>query len=68
MFPKNWNITRVKEEVSLVFEQMIKSGKFDELRKLKNTKFREFDSSGRFKIQIEFDYLGNITNAYPIIN
>jgi hypothetical protein len=27
-FPKNWDITRVKEEVALVYEQMIKSGKF----------------------------------------
>jgi hypothetical protein len=62
MFPKNWDIIRVKEEISLVYDKMIKSGK--EL-KYDNDFFIENNSIGTFKIKIEFDKFGNITNSYP---
>jgi len=64
-FPKNWNIKRVKEEIALVYDEMLKSGK---LFPYDNNKFFHLDSTGRFEIQIEFDKLGNLTSAYPKIN
>jgi len=64
-FPKNWDIKRVKEEIALVYEEMLKSGK---LFPYDNNKFFHLDSTGRFEIQIEFDKLGNLTSAYPKIN
>lgn len=63
MFPKNWDITRVKQEIALVYEEMIKSG-FE--LKYSNNKWSFPDSNGKFIIQIEVDNLGNITNAYPL--
>ncbi|HEX8377693.1 MAG TPA: hypothetical protein VF602_07730 [Pedobacter sp.] len=62
MFPKNWNIQRVKEEIALVYEKTVGAGK---QLKWANNKFNFPDSSGRFEILIEVDNLGNITNAYP---
>ncbi|WDT67887.1 hypothetical protein [Cloacibacterium sp. TD35] len=67
MFPKNWNITRVKEEIALVYDEMIKSGKTFNPQSI-NRKFDFPCSTGHFRIQIEFDELGNLTNAYPIVN
>lgn len=67
LFPKNWDIQRVKEEIALVYNEMIKSGKEYNLQST-NRKFDGPSSTGGFRIQIEFDELGNITNAYPIIN
>lgn len=64
-FPKNWDIKRVKEEIALMYDEMLKSGKsfpYD------NNKFFHLDSTRRFEIQIEFDKLGNLTSAYPKIN
>jgi hypothetical protein len=63
MFPKNWNISRVKEEISVIYDKMIRSGK--QLR-YENDFFIENNSSGTFKIKIEFDRFGNITNSYPL--
>lgn len=63
-FPKNWDIKRVKEEIALVYDEMLKSGKsFPN----KNNKFKFMDSTNSFLIQIEFDELGNLTSAYPWI-
>ncbi len=67
MFPKNWEIQRVKEEIALVYEQMMKSGRFDELKNIKSPSFKALDTTGRFWIKIEFDNIGNITNAHPLI-
>jgi hypothetical protein len=64
-FPKNWNIQRVKEEIALVYEEMIKSGK---LFKYENNTFVSMDSTNSFLIQIEFDNLGNLTSSYPKVN
>lgn len=67
MFPKNWDIKRVKEEIAMVYDAMIKSGRYNELKVRKSPQFVGYDSSSRFKILIEFDINGNITNAYPLI-
>ncbi|MCP1997086.1 EndoU domain-containing protein [Flavobacterium sp. HSC-61S13] len=64
MFPINWDITRVKQEIALVYDEMIKVN-----IKLKsaNNKFQFPAPNGKFRIQIEVDQLGNITNAFPIL-
>ncbi|MCP1995289.1 EndoU domain-containing protein [Flavobacterium sp. HSC-61S13] len=63
MFPLNWNITRVKQEIALVYDEMIKATvKFE----FDNNIFRFLTSDGKFVIQVEVDQLGNITNAYPL--
>ena len=49
MFPENWNIERVKEEISLVYDEMIKTG-FE--LKWENNKYFGTSSTG-FEIQIE---------------
>jgi len=59
MFPKNWGITRMNEEIALIYDEAVRLEKqFDYIQK---------NSLGTFKIKIEFDSFGNITNAYPII-
>lgn len=66
-FPKNWDIKRVKEEIASVYDQMLKSGKvYNPIAT--NRKFDFPCSNGSFRIQIEFDELGNLTSAYPIVN
>lgn len=65
MFPINWNLDRVKEEIALVYEKTVGKGK--EL-KLPVNKFIDFDSTNTFEILIEVDKSGNILNAYPYIN
>lgn len=62
MFPENWNIQRVKEEIALVYDEMIKTG-FE--LKWENNKYFGTSSTG-FEIQIEVDKTGNLTNAFPI--
>lgn len=66
-FPKNWDIKRVKKEIALVYNEMLKSGKVYDPRAT-NRKFDFLCSNGSFRIQIEFDELGNLTSAYPIVN
>lgn len=63
MFPKNWDIERVKQEIALVYDKMIQEG-----FKLKweNNKYTAPDSNENFEIQIENDKFGNLTNAYPL--
>lgn len=65
-FPKNWDIKRVKEEIALVYDEMLKSGRVYDPRAT-NRKFDFLCSDGTFRIQIEFDELGNLTSAYPIV-
>ncbi len=67
MFPTNWDITRVKQEIALVYEKMIQSSKFDEIKNMKSPKYKNLDSNNKFEIVIEFDQFGNLTNAYPNI-
>ena len=66
MFPKNWNEQRVKEEIALVYDKMIKAGK-EYHPKNKNRDFIEWNSDQTFRILIEFDELGRLTNGYPKI-
>lgn len=63
-FPKNWNIQRVKEEIALVYDDLVKSGKDFSKPPYKH---RIMNSDNTFKILIEFDQQGNITSAYPFI-
>lgn len=64
-FPKNWDIRRVKQEIAIVYDEMIKSGRnFPYV----NNKFFFLNSNKSFEIQIEFDQFGNLTSAYPKIN
>ena len=64
MFPKNWDIAKVKQEIALVYDQMIESG-FE--LKWSINKYTGKSTNG-FDILIEVDKAGNIKNAYPIIN
>lgn len=64
-FPKNWDIKRVKQEIALVYDEMLRSGKSFPYE---NNKFFFLDSTKSFEIQIEFDQFGNLTSAYPKIN
>jgi hypothetical protein len=67
MFPKNWDLNRISNEVARVYENTVAKGlpAFDSTGKF--TKYRFFTSDGKFKILIEVDDLGNIMNAYPHI-
>lgn len=65
MFPKNWDIALVKDEIALVYDKMIKSGKFEKLKNMKTPSYIDKNSSGSFLIKIEFDEFGDLTNAYP---
>ncbi|WP_452598014.1 EndoU domain-containing protein [Pontimicrobium sp. MEBiC01747] len=66
-FPKNWDIIRVKEEIALAYDKMKASGITYNPRST-NRKYDTINSEGTFEIRIEFDELGNLTNAYPLIN
>ena len=66
-FPVNWTEKRVKGEIALVYQKLLDSGKFEELAKLTSPKFRSLDSNSEFEILIEFNKLGKLTNAYPIV-
>ncbi|WP_261975631.1 EndoU domain-containing protein [Olleya sp. ITB9] len=63
-FPKNWDIQRIKEEVALIFDDLVGTGKDFSKPPFK---FIGKSSDGTFEILIEFDKFGNITNAYPNI-
>jgi len=54
-FPKNWDIKRVKQEIALVYDEMMKSGR---TFPYENNKFFFFDSTKSFEIQIELISLG----------
>ncbi|WP_261975632.1 EndoU domain-containing protein [Olleya sp. ITB9] len=64
LFPKNWDINRVKEEIALVYDDLVKSGK--DFSKFPY-KHKIMNSEETFEILIEFDEFGNLTNAYPWI-
>jgi hypothetical protein len=69
MFPKNWSIERIREEVAWVYKNTVVKNvglNPESINKIfKQYKFK--DSSGQFDIIIEIDDLGNIMNAYPKI-
>lgn len=63
-FPINWDIKRVKQEIALVYDEMLKS---ERSFPYENNKFFFLDSTNSFEIQIEFDKFGKLTSAYPKI-
>lgn len=69
MFPKNWSLERIQEEIAYVYEKAINDSS---LVKIKATTTKlgrmEAECSNGFKIRIEFDMEKNILNAYPVIN
>ncbi|PWW29977.1 EndoU domain-containing protein [Chryseobacterium sp. AG844] len=69
MFPKNWDLKRIQEEIAYVYENTVVKGQGVNPaslgKKFKQYKFK--DSSGRFDILIEVDDAGNIMNAYPLL-
>jgi len=69
MFPKNWSIERIQEEVALVYENTFANKKGLNPSSI-NKKFKQYkfkNSIDSFDILIEIDELGNIMNAYPLI-
>lgn len=58
------DITRIKEEVALIYDDLVKSGK--DFTK-PPFKYNSMNSDNTFQVLIEFDKLGNLTNAYPSI-
>ncbi|GAB0155188.1 hypothetical protein CHRYSEOSP005_04480 [Chryseobacterium sp. Alg-005] len=69
MFPKNWDLKRIQEEIAYVCENTVTKGN-GQLPKSPNHKFNQFQSESTvgFDILIEVDDAGNIMNAYPKIN
>ncbi|MFC6097346.1 EndoU domain-containing protein [Flavobacterium qiangtangense] len=68
IFPKNWSLERIQEEIAFVYENTVAKG-VGKLQKGPTDlfdKYENFTTNG-FKIRIEVDDLGNIMNAYPII-
>lgn len=66
MFPRNWSIKRIQEEVALVYENTVAKGLSQIPRQPTDVfdKYRGASTSG-FDIIIETDDFGNIMNAYP---
>ncbi|MBB4806953.1 hypothetical protein HNP38_002249 [Chryseobacterium defluvii] len=68
MFPKNWNIKRIQEEIAYVYENTVAKGTNKRPRQASDI-FDKYDgiSSSGFKIRIEVNDFGDIMNAYPIL-
>ena len=70
MFPENWSLERIQEEVAWVYENTVAKGNGlnpNSLNK-KYKQYKYFDSTGKFEILLEVDESLNIVNSYPIIN
>jgi len=69
MFPKNWSLDRIKEEVAFVYENTVVKGLNKKVR-FPDDIFDKYEGETLlgFRIRIEVDELGNIANAFPIIN
>ncbi len=63
MFPINWDITRVKQEIALVYDDLVNTGY--NFRAKKHTHICK--STTGFYIKIEVDQFGNIIDAYPLM-
>ncbi|KQS52862.1 hypothetical protein ASG38_16250 [Flavobacterium sp. Leaf359] len=66
MFPKNWDLIRIQQEIAYVYEKTVSKG-VGKLTRNPNDLFNGFlgTSTSGFDIKIEVDDLGNIMNAYP---
>lgn len=68
MFPENWSLERIQEEIAWVYENTTVKG-VGKIQKGPTDlfdKYEDFTTNG-FKIRIEVDDLGKIMNVYPII-
>ncbi|SMC46824.1 EndoU nuclease [Moheibacter sediminis] len=68
MFPKNWKLDRIQEEIAYVYENTVAKG-IGQLEKKPTDLFNKFigESSNGFDILVEVDDVGNIMNAYPYL-
>jgi len=69
MFPKNWDIKRIQEEVAFVYENTVEKGVGANPNSL-NKKFKQYKfkaTSDSFDILIEVDDSGFILNSYPLL-
>jgi hypothetical protein len=68
IFPKNWSVERIQQEVAWVYENTVAKG-VNKRPRQPNDLFNKYDglSTSGFKIRVEVDDIGNIMNAYPII-
>jgi len=68
MFPKNWDVKRIQEEIAYVYENTVAKG-LNKKIKAPTDLFDKYEGSTSvgFKIRIEVDNTGKIMNAYPII-
>ena len=66
MFPKNWSLERIQEEVAWVYEQSLQNKNM--IRK-ESTPISfgkiEGETTAGFKIIVEYDTNGKIMNSYP---
>ncbi|REC80577.1 hypothetical protein DRF60_00035 [Chryseobacterium elymi] len=69
MFPKNWDLKRIQEEIAYVYENTVVK-RVGQLRRSPTDLFDKYEAltTNGFKVRIEVDTSGNIMNAYPIIN
>lgn len=66
MFPKNWDLQRIKEEIAYVYELAQKDKNLIKIESTKTTFGKiEGNTTSSFKIVIEFDINRNIMNSYP---
>ncbi|MBB4806725.1 hypothetical protein HNP38_002021 [Chryseobacterium defluvii] len=67
MFPKNWDIKRIREEIAYVYDNTVAKN-VGQLPSKPNdlfNKYEHFSNDGSFKILIEVDDTGQIMNSYP---
>ncbi|WP_413511564.1 EndoU domain-containing protein [Myroides odoratus] len=66
MFPKNWDLERIQQEVAFVYENTVAKDLGEIPRKL-GGRLKQYagKSTNGFNILIEIDDFGNILNAYP---
>ncbi|WP_430613026.1 hypothetical protein [Flavobacterium sp. JP2137] len=62
MFPMNWVINRVKQEIALVYDELVKVYGIS-----KKNEFTLLESTGKFEILIKVDKAGTVLNAYPVL-
>ena len=66
MFPKNWSLERIQEEVAWVYEKAKNNSDIiKQIATPNNFGKIEGETTAGFKILLEIDIKGNIMNAYP---
>jgi len=66
MFPSNWDLEQIKQEIAFVYENTVAKG-VGQIPKKKKGILNKFigESTSRFDIVLEIDDYGKILNAYP---